>query len=795
MRYRTLVAGSLLLAVLLRPAHAEDLRLTVHAGFAGLGKAGRWLPVRVVVRNDGPTVSGTLSLLPPSRSGQHAEYQYAVDLPTGTEKEFVVYYRPTPTQRAVRARLRTPRTTNWAEGALRLQDDGDLLFLVLGAPPGSFSTINALQFPPRQVARSPRRRGQAARAAVSWVALTDLPTFHAGYASVEVLVLVSPALDRLRADQAQAMQQWVTGGGTLVAFAGPNGAQLQVPGVADLLPATVERLRTLPDLSGLRPLLGASPPATPVVVSQLTPRAGARVLATQAGLPLLVWHRVGAGQVMLAAFDPSRRPLQAWASGQDALWQWVGGVATMAQSLTDLASTRPDQPGPAFRPSRRSVPDPTLPGALVTIPELEPPSYWLILFFLLAYLVVLVPLNYMVLRRLDRQELAWVTTPAIVAVFTLLTYGVGFTLRGGQVLVSVLTVIETGVEVSEAPARRLVGIFSPVAARYELAVEATPCALSEARFDQSDEAALPLVVGVAATRQWVKRARLNMWSLRAFEFETGVELGGAFRAVLDLRDNTLTGTIANRTRLDLERCRVRAGGRWHAVGDLPAGSSVRLPVTDQPQPTPPDAPDRLHKIRAAAQIALENAANTTTSPVLLGWTRAPLTPVRVNGRRVATEEITAVLVHLSLLAEPAATDIPARGWVVRTNGDAGLSGQYWSPQYPSGAPPSEEGVALSVGNGEVELAFACPVLTTSAVRRLAVRVSGMVPSQTLHILNRARGVWETPRPTRTEHAWTVYVLHPGAYLDPGSRAVRVRVKGSARGPSLVTMSVRYDTTR
>jgi len=785
---RALLTMSALALLLAAPVWAEDLQVSASAGFAGLGKANQWLPVSVMVTNPGNATTGTLVIPPPANSDSRTEYRFAVDLPKGGRKQFRFYFRP-GTEDKVRVRLTTPRATVWGDAPLRLQNNDALIFLVVGAPAGSFAGIAQMSFPPRlgSSADAATRAGAGSTAQVTWAQPEDLPDMPAGYQSVDVVALVSPALDRVTDQQADALRRWVAGGGTLAVFAGPEGANLQVPWLADVLPGSVGPLLTLPSLSGLTRLFGVSPPPVDTGVSALSPRPGSRVLADQNGTALLLWRPYGAGQVTLAAFDPSRRPVEGWA-GLDALWQWIGGLAVAQTPLVTLTSQVPESPlgrfGRAFGPPVMNA-APSLPTALRDIPELEPPSFWVILFFLVAYILVLVPLNYAVLRRMDRQELAWVTTPAIVAAFTLLAYGIGFAMRGGEALVSVLTVVERGTDEAEAPALSYVGVFSPSASNYSLALDAEPTAVSEVQFNEESQGpGLPLVIAMSGSRQWVETARMNMWSLRAFEVAGDANLGGPIRATLQLSGDALSGSVANQTRLNLEECRIVARGRSYTVGALKAGETVRLPIASVT--TTDTLPARLRVIRDTARNALESEARRTEQPVLIGWARQTPAPVTINNRKYDGEGLLAVVVHVPVaLAAGSAPEHRARGWITAQSGAAAFEGD------PSGrgGVPSDGSLPLSLGRGDLGLAFAVPELTVDRVRTLTLRISGLQASHTVRVLNRARGTWETPAARTARGAFRTFDLNPRDFLDPGRRTLEVRLSGTGANASLVAEAV------
>ncbi|MGV2438047.1 MAG UNVERIFIED_CONTAM: hypothetical protein LVT10_26810 [Anaerolineae bacterium] len=57
------------------------------------------------------------------------------------------------------------------------------------------------------------------------------------------------------------------------------------------------------------------------------------------------------------------------------------------------------------------------------------PSIWGICGFVLLYVAMIGPVNYLVVRRLKRAELAWLTIPLLIVVFSLLSYVFGGRIR------------------------------------------------------------------------------------------------------------------------------------------------------------------------------------------------------------------------------------------------------------------------------------------------------------------------------------------------------------------------------
>src|ERR671916_1217347 len=100
-------------------------------------------------------------------------------------------------------------------------------------------------------------------------------------------------------------------------------------------------------------------------------------------------------------------------------------------------------------------------GALGTIPSLDVPPAELLLGVIVAYIILIGPVSYLLLRRIDRRELAWVTAPLLVVVFSACSYGIGRTMKGGDVLMNEVALIRTTAEGGSATVDTYAGIVSP----------------------------------------------------------------------------------------------------------------------------------------------------------------------------------------------------------------------------------------------------------------------------------------------------------------------------------------------
>ena len=118
--------------------------------------------------------------------------------------------------------------------------------------------------------------------------------------------------------------------------------------------------------------------------------------------------------------------------------------------------------------------DNLLVGAVSQLPALALPPIGGLILILLAYILLIGPINYFVLRRLDRREWAWFTMPILIVVFGVGAYGFGAALRGSELVVNEVAIVRGAPARPTARRRSTSASSPPPAAR-------TRCACREAR--------------------------------------------------------------------------------------------------------------------------------------------------------------------------------------------------------------------------------------------------------------------------------------------------------------------------
>ncbi len=561
---QTLVALALLALAGLWPAaqaHAGTLpqaagvvRLDVRLGFDGYVQTGAWTPITVVASNDGPDLDGELRVEVDPLTGSRTLYTRAIDLPQGSRKAVTLYVADiTAFGNEVRVDL-AGRGRIVASERVRLATVSPTTLLV-----GVWSDT------PQALAALDGVKPSSGEVRLVLLGAGDLPDSPVGWQALDALVVADADTGQLSPSQRDALRAWLASGGRLVVVGGV-GFQRSLSGFADLLPVSVEGTQTV-SVGPLAELAGVPfPPQAlldaPVATGSLAP--GARLLAQSGSVTLAASRSLGYGRVAYLAADPGLEPLRSW-DGMEALWRALlsGG-----------------EPRPAWGYGFASQWDYAR-QAVVAVPGVSLPSVIQLCGFLLLYVALVGPVNYIVLTRLKRRELAWFTIPALILVFSAIAYVTGFQLRGSRAILHRLAVVQTWPDEDVAEVNALVGVWSPRRARYDVMLEpgylARPmprdlggvlATASEAQVDQGEAVSL-------------RGLRVDVGSVQALVIE-GFSEAPRISAELTIRAGPdglrVTGPLSNASDLTLRDASLALGGAVVSLGDLPAGQVLQVDV-------------------------------------------------------------------------------------------------------------------------------------------------------------------------------------------------------------------------
>ncbi len=547
---RLLSLALFLLAILASAgaAHATQqnpVTLDVRAGYDGNGQyhVGHWFPAVVVVANAGGDLRGSIEWRFPGDS--EPAFRYDVDLPRGARKQVMLPVVTNSSSNLAVLRLLVNGNPLVSRNVRLFPIDiNEIAVGVISSDPTLLNSLTSAQLV------------KGYTTVLSRLNLDLLPAEARLLEGLDVIVLHDLASATLSDGQRGALGHWVRLGGTLLVSGGPDAGRVAA-GLADLLPVdlggdlranvpvdSIERLVGRRDLGNL--LQG-------ITANRISPRPGARAIDRS---DLIIERDVGAGRVIFAAFDIAA--LRAW-PGESDLWSLILAVEDRMQI------------GASFRVRGENLVRDTL-----QLGALSLPSPAILLLLIAIYITVIGPVNFLVLRRMRRVDLAWVTTPILVAIFLALTYGASFVLRGTRPQISQLALVQAFEGVPGGQSTAFVSVFSPQRRTYTLGF-APDALVSPGTFESFQFRSQP--VNLSDSAATVSDLLIDVSSLRTLLVEQPVADVPAVQSQLIRDPQRLSGTLRNTSGETLRNAMIVVNDTAQTLGDVGAGASVEVSLS------------------------------------------------------------------------------------------------------------------------------------------------------------------------------------------------------------------------
>lgn len=537
------------------------LTLEARAGFEGYYKVNGWVPVHVLVANEGQDIDARIEVVSQDIPGLgEVIYTQPAILPTRSRKQFTLYVFVENYTRELTVRLLERPGEGAGKGRALVEKTLNIQPLsaedfVCGVVSDDPSALNYLAGLPPQ---------GTGRVYVTHLGLSELPLQGRVLGSIDALILHNTDTLSMSDAQRDAIRGWVSFGGHLVVTGGPSALPIAA-GLEDLLPVRVMGTRTTADIGMLGDYADAPFLVNmPAVVAEVEPTTG-WMTAGEVDLVLMVRRNVGGGHIDYLAWDPDMEPMRTWI-GNEALW---------SRLLSVTASPRASATQPSWTNIR---------GALSNIPGINVPSVLLVAAFLFFYIVIVGPLNFLILKLIDKRAWAWVTVPVLILLFSCAAYVAGFANRGRRAVISEVTILRVLPESGIASVDSFVGLYSPVRRSYDLHLPDNALVYRpQDAFSFGPGSDLRgQLIAEQGPPTYVRQLEVDVGAMRDFAVHTAQpwpDLDVQLTLELDSGSTyRVQGTLTNQGAGDLQDCALVWNDEAVPIPDLPAGATEAISV-------------------------------------------------------------------------------------------------------------------------------------------------------------------------------------------------------------------------
>ncbi|MBO8162636.1 MAG: hypothetical protein H0Z34_02825 [Brevibacillus sp.] len=574
-------------------AAAESIEISVDIPFNGIVQFIQWTRLEVTLTNNGEPFAGQLVLIEDrSRSGgsdRQVGTRQDVALGAGESKQYHIDLSGDMLQFQMRVDVVKGERIIASYPLPVINAKDEQAAAVVADDPNAFHFLTT--------------NGQPSRGHVSLkvrnVKPEALPTESWIYKNVGLLALAGSAPGKLSDEQVAAIKEWVERGGVLLLSAGPGQDEAVRP-FADILSIPAGSGGETSRLDFLQEI----PESSQLPVSSLP--------VYHQDSPLFIGREWGAGLILFANYDVTAEPLASWQHNR-ALWQHLLNrygayerIERNMRSLFDYSGTSLSQ---------------MIPG--VSTPAAE----WMFVFWA-AYVILVAPCLYLILKRLDRREWAWGLIPALAI---LLSIGV-FTVGRAQVARENASYAVSSIEIvhDKLAEVRTTTSFLDISGGSNTIVADPRFVVSPTQryggYDKDTQAHVVQETGQPTRITLENVPYLTVKQISAAGMKRDV---GSFASNLSVEGEHLRGTIRNDTAFDIDELYVDLGMQRVALGPLKQGEEKmvdeKIEPYAMPQPTGQRASrETLTREERNKELEREVLAGGGTGVRLIGTSTQPL---------------------------------------------------------------------------------------------------------------------------------------------------------------------------
>jgi hypothetical protein len=569
-----------------------------------------WFPVTCEIQNEGPSFNAIVEITGGQFGNGQARY-IAVELPTHTKKRFTVPLYCTSRYRVtVDARLLNEKHKVIAERigveARAVVDWQSPLIASLSRTHGGAAGL------PDGVGKNSPMRPVATHLS------PDLfPDNPLTLESISALYLHSARAVELKVPQVNALLAWVHNGGHLILAVEQPGDVNGLPWLKGFLPCVIGDVTTRKEHSALHQWVTAKsdqrtlriaktkPNQPPQVVDPFTAllddpafdsaalpavtttlRDGT-VLIGSAETPFAISAPRGRGQITVLLFSPELEPFRSW-KNKNWFWAKLTNVPLEWLASQNVANSGSMSLDGVF-------------GAMVDSKQIRKlPVGWLLL-LLLAYLVVIGPLDQYWLKKINKQMLTWITFPSYVVLFSLLIYFIGYKLRSGEMEWNELHVVDVTPHGDRADlrGRTFCSAYSPANAKYEVASDQGYSTL-RGEIGQGGAQEISKATVEQRGNGFVAQLSVPVWTSQLFVNDWWKQSGSPLNVTITPRGNQFEVKIENPLGKKIPQAKLIIDGRLYELGDITKGVTKNLSYSGGAQ-LQPFVQTQVNQLSAAAQ--------------------------------------------------------------------------------------------------------------------------------------------------------------------------------------------------
>lgn len=458
----------------------------------------------------------------------------------------------------------------------------------------------------------------------------ELPTDSNGFQLVDILVVDEVSLTDLSQEQQQALFHWVQLGGTLLVGASDQ-ISVSMGVFQSHLPLTLLQERITVSANNLSKITNNGKFDQNIEVQKATKNKESKILLQDGNTILAASKKIGSGQIIQTTFSLGDQPLAGMA-----------GYGKLLSQILDM---------PNFTSSNYYNSDfyHYLPDDVQRIneifPSFEVTTHWLMI-VIIIYILLVGPILYVVLKRLDKREHAWWIIPVMAISLSVIMFLFGAKDRIMNAQIQQASYLKVN-EDKSLDGYYINSLLTNKKGDYKFTTDEYTTITTLNRdtdmFEGINKLHDQFYITKHANGSTLTLRDLNYWSVQSMIGKTTVQHAGNLDINITLKNNNIEGTIKNNFPFKLKDVAIWSGYKEMVIGDIEPNETLK--VSETVQSTTLLSPNYMYgsgelpkkkgeilKYRLESlKYGLVTLVQNDNLPVVIGWTDEPLVGTKMEG--------------------------------------------------------------------------------------------------------------------------------------------------------------------
>lgn len=460
----------------------------------------------------------------------------------------------------------------------------------------------------------------------------DFPTDAKGFAMADIFVVDEMNIADLSEEKQQAIFEWVEDGGVLLVGASDQ-VERSMGIFSNYLPLNITSEKATVTKGALDLLSNGGIFTEDIEVYRATEKEGSKTIVADGETILASSIELGDGEIIQTTFSLGDQPL----STMDGYGKLLNEVLKLQTNPNYGWFRGHDLDSIGYELKDKNE---LFPSFQVTTPAL--------IVTLIVYILLIGPILYLLLKKLDRREHAWWIIPVVSVVLTLCIFIVGAKERitNSQINQSAFYKVNgnnlSGYYVESILTNRG-GDFI-----FTMDKHTSAFASRGYRNTSSDKLHEDSYVVAHSDGSTIHLRNVNYWSVRSIVGETNIPNAGNFEIDLTVKNSTVEGTIKNNFPFPIKDVAIWSGHKEIEIGDINPNESVQVSEQlsssvllkpsiyshdwDMPKSKEELVPKRIEQLKYQAMYLVDG----TNQPAVVGWVDEALVGIQLEGNAEVT---------------------------------------------------------------------------------------------------------------------------------------------------------------